>query len=767
MTTTLPLDDTIDPRRVSLVCRYHDEGGTRFVLVREVVVATYELNDENAQKIVWVQMFQAGHVTQGQIAQALGVSLRTVNGWVARYRAEGVKGLMSKPLLGKRADQQKATLILRLRAAGKKISQIVVEANVSRSTVNRVLGRDQDNGQQTMEMPMESAAVSAEETPARENVPPTLAVADSLKEEATSKASAMQPEAAGSTFKGSLTDRSQDRAKARQGLMEDAQPVLSSGQDLPWVGLFLAMALVGKEPLLSAAQKCFGSLGAAYYGLRTVMLTLLMLALLRIKRPEQLRSYDGASLGRVLGLDRTPEVKTLRGKMREISEQGHAMEFLEELARERVERMEEAPRVVYLDGHVSVYSGEYKIGEVYCTRDKRVVKGTTQTWVNLPGRYPLFCVTSEYNEGLVSALPGVLKKAVEVCNSPSVLAVFDRGGYSGLLFEKLLKAGHEFLTYRRGEIEPWPLERFTQKSTVIGGRTYAYAPAEATVEIAVYEEGEPSRGHRGSPRKVNTGRKVVVREIRVIRPDGGQTSVLLSQKDLSAIEACEVLFGRWGSQENIFKYLLAEYDLDATVEYGQEAIQGAITHPNPEYVQCQKQIAKKVGQRNRLLGKLGVALLADGMSEEALRGELAQWSQKVSVKKALELQCQIEQLGQELAKLPARVSVQSSGFEKLKTQMKLLTIGVKLSAYYIETQLVDLVAPFYANHAKEGRKLIVAALKSPGSIRMEPGQIRIQLARQSAPCRTRAIAQLCQTLNQLHPVYPGTSLRIMFDPPVH
>jgi hypothetical protein len=137
------------------------------------------------------------------------------------------------------------------------------------------------------------------------------------------------------------------------------------------------------------------------------------------------------------------------------------------------------------------------------------------------------------------------------------------------------------------------------------------------------------------------------------------------------------------------------------------------------------------------------------------------------VKKALELQRQIERLGQELAKLPARVSVQSSGFQQLKTQMKLLTIGIKLSAYYIETQLVDLVAPFYSNHAKEGRKLIVAALKSPGSIRLEPGQIRVQLARQSAPCRTRAIAQLWQTLNQLHPVYPGTSLRIVFDPPVH
>jgi hypothetical protein len=260
---------------------------------------------------------------------------------------------------------------------------------------------------------------------------------------------------------------------------------------------------------------------------------------------------------------------------------------------------------------------------------------------------------------------------------------------------------------------------------------------------------------------------VAAREIRVVRPDGKQTAVLISDPDRSASEACAVMFGRWGAQENIFKYLLAEYDLDATVEYGQEELNSTITHPHPEYVRVQKQIAVRVARRNQQLGKLGVPLLAEPVQQEHLQKALLAWTAKPAGKKALTLQREIEALRTQLAALPQRVEAKTSGFHRLRTEMKLLTIGVKLSAYYLETKLVDLLAPFYPNHAKDGRKLIVAALKSPGSIRLLPGQIRVQLARQSSPCRTRAIAKLCETLNLLQPVYPGTQLQIVFDPPVH
>ena len=40
-----------------------------------------------------------------------------------------------------------------------------------------------------------------------------------------------------------------------------------------------------------------------------------------------------------------------------------------------------------------------------------------------------------------------------------------------------------------------------------------------------------------------------------------------------------------------------------------------------------------------------------------------------------------------------------------------------------QAQLWERIGPRYLNHAKEGRKLIAAALRAPGSMRLQPGQI--------------------------------------------
>jgi len=718
MLTLLPLPESPRPGQVSPVCRYQDDEGIRFVLIQEQVVYCYDRADRAAERSVWVQVHRAGHATQGQIAQGLGVGLRTVNGWVHRYREEGVAGLVDKPKSGRppKADAAKAALVRRYRQAGKKITQIVVLTNLSRATVNRILGRDRVHPQLALESAEPAADAAVPASP--EAVPPVCCSEPSLPgtmaaESAGNSASATAPSLSSSRPGVDPLDRSEDRLWARLGLLEEAAPVFAPGENLPWVGVFLALALLSGDVLLPVARKVFGLWGPAFYGLRTCVVTLVLMALLRIKRPEGLRGYEAVAIGRVLGFDRGPEVKTMRRKLHQFSQPGQGVAFMEALGQARCQELNQAPSLVYIDGHISVYSGQAKIGQVYAPSRKAVVKGTTQTWVNLPGRHPVFCVSSEFNEGLSAALPGVVKKVQQVLGVEHLTLVFDRGGQNG----------------------------------------------------RVFEEQPAATGQRGAPRRQDTGRRVPFREIRVVRPEQGQTSVLASSPAGSAVEICAALFGRWGAQENVFKYLMAEFDLDATVEYGEEALSARIEHPNPEYVRRQKAIARLVSQRDRRLGKLGLKLTEEPQDEGQLSQLLARWAQRASGKKVQQIQAQVQQLREELAGIPARLPAEKDGYRRLKTEMKLVTTAIKLSAYYLETKLVDLVAPFYANHAKDGRKLIVAALRSAGSIRLQPGQIRVRLSRQSAPCRTRAIGKLCEQLNQRKPLYPGTDLQIVFDPP--
>jgi hypothetical protein len=67
----------------------------------------------------------------------------------------------------------------------------------------------------------------------------------------------------------------------------------SSGMG-PW------LPVLAESGLFRISRKLYGEIGPAFYGLRTTLLTLLM-ALLRIKRPEHLKERDPAAVGRLLG----------------------------------------------------------------------------------------------------------------------------------------------------------------------------------------------------------------------------------------------------------------------------------------------------------------------------------------------------------------------------------------------------------------------------------------------------------------------------------
>jgi hypothetical protein len=91
------------------------------------------------------------------------------------------------------------------------------------------------------------------------------------------------------------------------GLLDDAAPLFRSGTHVPRAGVLLAVPALVNSDVFTIAQKIYGSIGPAFYGLRTTLLTLLLIALLRIKRPEALKEHVPQDLGRVLGLDRHPK----------------------------------------------------------------------------------------------------------------------------------------------------------------------------------------------------------------------------------------------------------------------------------------------------------------------------------------------------------------------------------------------------------------------------------------------------------------------------
>ncbi len=83
-----------------------------------------------------------------------------------------------------------------------------------------------------------------------------------------------------------------------------------------------------------------------------------------------------AQLGQVLGLDRAPEVKTLRRKLARLAAQGCSAELGHALARRRVATRGHALGFLYVDGHVRAYHGRREIPKAHVTRMRIAMPAT-------------------------------------------------------------------------------------------------------------------------------------------------------------------------------------------------------------------------------------------------------------------------------------------------------------------------------------------------------------------------------------------------------
>ena len=121
-----------------------------------------------------------------------------------------------------------------------------------------------------------------------------------------------------------------------------------------------------------------------YYSLESIVLTLAFMALLRIKNPEQLKQCKPGELGRIIGLDRVPEVKCLRRKIDLLTRQQQATHLSTILVDSWYSGdSSQDAEFLYIDGHVRIYYGDKaNLPVKYVSRQKLCLSATTEYWVN-------------------------------------------------------------------------------------------------------------------------------------------------------------------------------------------------------------------------------------------------------------------------------------------------------------------------------------------------------------------------------------------------
>jgi len=218
-------------------------------------------------------------------------------------------------------------------------------------------------------------------------------------------------------------------------------------------------------------QKVYGSLSPAFYGLRTTVVTLFFCALLRIKRPEELKEHSPQELGRMIGLDRAPEVKTVRRKFSRMAVKNRGRRLMDQLAQRRIDQDRGRIAFLYVDGHVREYHGKTPLSKAKNPQRQVATSAATDTWVNDTNGDPLLVVTSVMNANLTQILEPILQEVKTfVPEDRRITVVFDRGGYSPKLFARLMSDGFYVITYRKGKSGKLPRSRFQRQRRKIDGK---------------------------------------------------------------------------------------------------------------------------------------------------------------------------------------------------------------------------------------------------------------------------------------------------------
>jgi len=742
-------------------------------------VFTHAKSDLASFRLFTGQLILQGSATQGQVAKAFGVPLVAIKRATKVYRHRGAAGFFV-PKARRQGTKLNAVKLEEARAwlvQGEPLAVVSRRTGVLTDTLRKAIEagrlppvkkRDEMVGAPMVQPPVD--------------IQPVVRAVNTEPSEADSKPKASpngwspapRPGQSTTLSERSLADsqapmgygttRTLERVLASCGLLLSVGLEFVTAEDVPQGGVLCALPALLTEGLLKHTRSLY-RLPPGYYPLESLFLYLALLALVRCRSIEQTRYESPGEWGKLLGLDRLPEVRTLREKIGILcGKEGQAAQWQSRLAKEWMEGVggDDTEKVglglFYVDGHTRVYSGSLgPLPRLYVARQKLCLRGTTDYWVNGLGGEPFFVVTQPIHEGLIAALrdqviPRLLADAPELDpaqrdSDPQAMrftVIFDREGFSPKLFADLKEQRIGILTYHKYPGQNWPDQEFSTR----------------TVRLHTGEEVERELAERGT--QLSNG--LWVQEVRVRSSDGKQVSMLSTNLKLDLIRIAAWLPARW-SQENFLKYMREHFDLDRVIEHGTLPLPETTQVVNPARRQLEQQIRRERGGLQRLAARFGAHTLPEGATTEqvqAFEQEGGQLREKIQGQTAL-----IEQLKGKRQQITRKVTLrelpEAQRYRQLCPESKHFIDTIKMIAYRAESALAGEVRE-HLQREDDARALLRRVFVTPANLRPDYEQktLLVELHRLGSPLQDAAVAKLCEELTATETRFPTTDLRLIY-----
>jgi hypothetical protein len=560
---------------------------------------------------------------------------------------------------------------------------------------------------------------------------------------------------------GCATTRSLERVAAAMGELKSAPIRFEAASDIPEGGVLLALPTLLAMGLLRHTHQLY-QLPPGYYGIESLFLLLALMALARIPSLEQLRYVAPGEWGNLVGLDRIPEVRCLRNKLKLLcAQEGRAAQWNTALAKEWMEQSSEEQMLFYTDGHVRIYHGyQTPLPRHYVARQRLCLRATTDYWINAMDGQPFLYVNKEADPGLLATLrqdliPWLEQNAPVSAEQEQRLAadprqprftlIFDREGYSPDFFGELESKRIAILSYHKFPGADWPAEEFQQRAVkLVGGETIPLALAERATVL--------SNG-------------LSVREVRKRTESGRQVAILSTNRILTSEQVASAMFARW-SQENFYRYMRQHYGLDRLAEYAVGPVPDTVLVVNPAWRKLDAEIRARAAQQQRCAAQFTALSLQEPLDPAHVT--------RYQARKA-ELQERLEGLQQELGKLkaerkqtPRRLPVkdlpEQDRFQRLLPERKHFLDTIKMISYRAETAMASALREHLARN-DDARALLRQIYHT--EVDLLPDEqaktLTVRLHHLAQTAHDQAIGHLCEELNATQTVFPGTDLRLVYQ----
>ncbi len=339
----------------------------------------------------------------------------------------------------------------------------------------------------------------------------------------------------------------------------------------------LVLEEIGCEDIMSV----FSSHVEATYQSQDIMGLLFHSINLGIASIESLKLVNASELGVLLGMNRAPDKDTVRDHLKRMAEEHLSGELIDRFAQALLQQGVIDPEVFFIDGHFLPYYGLEVIAKGYYTVRRLAMRGNELYAISdLQGRV-LFYITESQE---IDFRPIISRCAATLRNYGIVrpILVFDRGGY-GVHFFKDLHERADFVTWAK-YISSKSLAGIADSSFCVGiyvnDKKYLVAEQMRTVSESAQTA---KKAGRATPSSVEL-RLIILEDVE----SKERVGILTNNSDKPLYQIAYYMLQRWGDSENVFKELMARFNLNYHPGYDIKELENQPLVDNPDIALMKK-----------------------------------------------------------------------------------------------------------------------------------------------------------------------------------